>query len=256
MITQPAPTVRTRIKQFFANSTSTGKRRRSGAGLLLALILLPLLLGVLACLPVPVGDPEKSHVDPAMSGVWSVSDSDGGYMIMVLDPYDKRTWLMSLIGLSTGPDVEADEPVQPGADGSATAMPPRLQFNAANADRFTVKTMGLYKCWLTSIRGETFMTWESKTLSDTLPAMIPEAWLVYRVRKSGADTFYLDSFDYSVEGLDEVKTRKEAEKIIRRHVGDPGFFEVDSSPRLDRMPESDFKALSRLLKDFGTEDAL
>jgi hypothetical protein len=256
MITGPVPTVIKRIKHFFTARTASGQRRRSGAGLLLTLFLLPLLLGVLACLPVPVGDPEKSRIDPAMSGVWNLSDADGGHMIIILDPYDKRTWLMSVIGLGTVPDGESVAPANPGEDNSATEMSPRQPFNATNADRFKVQGMGLYKCWLTRIKGETFMTWESKTLSETLPDMVPEAWWVFRVRQSGADTFYLDSFDYAVDGLDKVKTRKQAEQIIRRHVSDPGFFKMDGAPRLERVPESEYDALSRMLKEFGIKDTM
>jgi hypothetical protein len=256
MITGPVPTVIKRIKHFFAARTSSGQRHRSAAGLLLTLVLLPLLLGVMACLPVPVGDPEKSRIDPSLSGVWNLSDADGGQMIMVLDPYDKHTWLMSLIDLSGVADGASAAPASPGDDDAATAMPPQPAFSAANADRLKVTGMSIYKCWLTRIKGETFMTWESKTLSETLPGMIPEAWWVFRVRKSGADIFYLDSFDYEIDGLIDVKTSKQAKQIIRRHVNDPGFFEIDSSPRLERVPASAYAALSRLLEDFGIEDTL
>ena len=79
-----------------------GQKRRSRAGLLITLILIPLLMGVLACLPVPVGDPEKSLVDPAMSGIWIGEDAEGDASIIVLDPYDKRSWLMSHIFLAPG----------------------------------------------------------------------------------------------------------------------------------------------------------
>lgn len=256
MITEPESAVSKQIREFFAGNTSTGRWGRSGAGLLLTLVLLPLLLGVMACLPVPLGDPEKSRIDPSLSGAWNLSDADGGHMIMVLDPYDKHTWLMSLIDLSGVADGESAEPASPGEDDAATASPTQPAFNAANADRLKVTGMSIHKCWLTRIKGETFMTWESKTLSETLPDMAPEAWWVLRVRKSGADTFYLDSFDYAIDGLNEVKTSRQAEQIIRRHVNDPGFFKLDSSPRLERVPASDYAALSRLLEDFGIEDTL
>ncbi len=255
MATEPAPTVIKRIKLFFAGSTASVQRRRSGAGLLLTLVLLPVLLGVLACLPVPVGDPEKSHIDPAMSGVWTLSAADGDHMLMVLDPYDKRTWLMSLIDLGGVADSEPGASAEAGQDGSEPEDLSQERFSTANADRFKVKSVGLYKCWLTSIKGETFMTWESKNLSETLPAMLAKEWWVFRVRKSAADSFYLDGFDEAVDGLNEVKTRKEAEKIIRRHIRDPGFFGVEDALRLDRVPESDLDALSRLLENFGISDS-
>lgn len=239
------------FRQFFASGTPNGKRRRSFAGLLLALILLPLLLSVMACLPVPVGNPEKSHVDPMLSGAWRLTGSDDSQMLMVLDPYDKRTWLMTLISLG---NVEGGESV--GEDNPGQVEGSQVPFNAANAHGFKLIALGIYKCWLTQIKGETFMTWESKTLSETLPEMVPEQWWVFRVRKNGTDTHYLDSFDYSIDGLDKVTTRKEAEKIIRRHVDDPGFFKEEDATRLDRLTDSEVATLSWLLRDFGIRDDL
>jgi len=248
---ESTPAVITRIGQFFRRSTPSGRRRRSGAGLLLALVLSPLLLGVLACLPVPVGDPEKSHIDADLSGAWRAGDPDEGPMVMVLDPYDKRTWLMTLIDLApVGNDEAGDE------SGAGPETSPRVHFSAADAGRFEVEDLGIYKCWLTRIKGENFMTWESKTLSETAPGDTPETWWVFRVRKNAADTFYLDNFDYSIDGLDKVKTRKEAEKIIRRHLYDPAFFDVEDALKLQRMSPADFEALSRLLDDFGLRDEM
>ena len=73
------------VKQFFSDKTERGQMHRSRAGFLLTLALLPLLVGVWACFPVPVGDPEKSRIDPSMSGLWL-----GEEALIVLDPYDKR----------------------------------------------------------------------------------------------------------------------------------------------------------------------
>lgn len=231
----PAP----RTQSHDINSTASA-RWLSGKGVLPALLLIPLLLGLMACLPVPVGDPEKSRVDPAVSGVWRITGDEDEQMLMVLDPYDKRTWLMTLIGLDVVDGNNAGTQ-------SATQAP----FNAANATGFDVKGLAVYKCWLTRIKGETFITWEPKTLSDTLPNLTPKQWWVFRLRKDGDDTLYLDSFDYTIDGLDKVRTRREAEKIIARHVDDPDFFEEDKASRLERLPQDGIAALPALLEKFG-----
>jgi len=238
---ESAPYAATRGQHVFANRISSAGRRGPVAALLLALVLLSLLIG---CLPVPVGDPAKSRVDPALSGAWRVTSDDAeaedSQLLMVLDPYDEHSWLVTLIGLNT-------------ADGHAPTQAP---FSAANADLFKVGNVGVYKCWLTRIGGETFITWETKTLSETLPAMAPKQWWVFRVRKSADDSFYMDNFDYSIDGLDKVTTSKQAEKIIRRHVRDPGFFKVDNSPRIERLPAGDVATLPGLLEGFGLKDTM
>lgn len=237
MSTESAPLAVTSTRQFFASFVSSARRQ-----LLLALVLLPLLT---ACLPVPVGDPENSRIDPGLSGAWRVAGADDEQLLVVFDPYDKRTWLVTLIGLGAA-----------SGNGAGQAAAPQAPFNADNAGGTRVANLGVYKCWLTRIKGETFMTWESKTLTETLPNMVPEQWWVFRVRKSGDDTFHLDGFDYSIDGLDKVTTRKQAEKIIRRHLDDPGFFKEKDAPRLDRLPSDDVAALPRLLADFGLKDTM
>ena len=228
-----------------------GQRRRSRAGLLITLILIPLLMGVLACLPVPVGDPEKSLVDPAMSGIWIGKDGGGDVSIIVLDPYDKRTWLMSHIFL--GPEQTSGETQDTEAGESVKKVSP-LQL--LRTEGVKIHGFGLYKTWLTTIEDVTFITWESKNLSETLPEMVTEVWWVFRVRKEGTDVFYLDGIDFDADDIDEPKTSKEAEDIIRRHVNDPEFYSDSDgdSLKLLRVPESDYETVARLLEEFGISD--
>ena len=67
---------------------------RSATGVLLMLGIIPVFAGLLACMPVPVGDPEKSRIDPELSGVWAVSGEGNSGPVYFLRPYDKRTWLI------------------------------------------------------------------------------------------------------------------------------------------------------------------
>lgn len=228
-----------------------GQKRRSWAGFLIALILTPLLMGVLACLPVPVGDPEKSLVDPAMSGIWISDGGEGDVSIIMLDPYDKRTWLLSYSSL--GPIQSPGETQDADAGESVPEVSP-LQLLRTRGVKIT--DTSLWKCWLTTIEDVTFITWESKNLADTLPEMVPEAWWVFRVRKEGPDILFLDTFNYGVDDLDDVKTSKEAEDIIRRHVNDPEFYSNGDGEglKLVRVPESDYETVSRLLEGFGLKD--
>ena len=69
-------------------------RSRSVLGAALAIFLIPAVFGVLACLPVPIGDPERSEIDPYFSGLW-VHEFSGGLMVANFEPYDRRTWLLA-----------------------------------------------------------------------------------------------------------------------------------------------------------------
>ena len=49
---------------------------RSISGALLMLVIIPILAGLLACMPVPIGNPERSRIDPAITGVWAFMEED------------------------------------------------------------------------------------------------------------------------------------------------------------------------------------
>ena len=92
---------------------------RTVAGLGVAAILLPMLIGVLACLPVPIGNPEKSRIDPELSGVWFDVFHESLWLIQ---PYDRRTHLITLYRFSpvdcvVPADDRPDEVLEEGAVG-------------------------------------------------------------------------------------------------------------------------------------------
>ncbi len=101
--------VLTTIRRLLSDPAPAGRRNRSRAGLIVSILILPFLLGVMACfvLPVPIGNPEKSRVDPAMSGIWLAAGGSEGWLV-ALEPYDKRTWLVTWMMLESTTD-EDDE---------------------------------------------------------------------------------------------------------------------------------------------------
>ena len=49
---------------------------RSFSGAALMLVIIPIIAGLLACMPVPIGDPERSRVDPGLNGAWVLQSDD------------------------------------------------------------------------------------------------------------------------------------------------------------------------------------
>jgi hypothetical protein len=236
------------FKQFFSSDSPGAGKRRSVTGLLMGVLLLPVLLGVLACfgLPVPIGDPERSQVDPSMSGVWVVSEEEDGSAfggLVVLDPYDKRTWLMSMISIQEDAATDSTEPA-----------PSILEsFLAAARDgELKIEEVALFKSWLTDIGGTPFMTWEPLSPLTVSPGQKPEEWWSYRVRKTSSDQFSLDGFDTSKDDMDEAVSSAEAEEIIRQNLEDPEFFMEILT--FHRLPESEHETVAELLRQFGLVD--
>ena len=72
---------------------------RSITGALMMLAIIPIFAGLLACMPVPIGDPERSRIDPDISGVWLLESEEEFDALYLYQPYDKRTWLVVGAGI-------------------------------------------------------------------------------------------------------------------------------------------------------------
>ncbi|MFQ5549208.1 MAG: hypothetical protein ACE5FV_13015 [Woeseia sp.] len=190
---------------------------RSLTGLVLAVIIAPALLGVLACMPVPVGNPERSRIDPELTGVW-LGFAEEGAVAMILDPYDKRTWHASWF------TIEWDD-----ADDAAIGEHDSAEkiLELVQQQESTDRAVGTYKVWLTRLGGARFMTWEYQGIFDEERGFEPEFWFVFRVDSPGPGQIHLkmvDSDSDFFDVYDEIETRRQAERVIRRHADDEELY--------------------------------
>ena len=197
--------------------------RRSIYGLVLMLGIIPIITGLLACLPVPIGDPERSKVDPDITGIWAVltieAESDSGAGVYVFEPFDKRTWLLAGLGLKTGNAVhdDYDFSTYQGYENLATS-------EIVDAEHVYSDGVVLYKAWLTKFAGEWFFTWEPKGMADALGEE-PEVWLVFHVNWEDDNTLALKLLDGSSEPFEGIeKTRRAYERVLKKHVNDPEIY--------------------------------
>ncbi len=209
---------------------------RSTSGALLMLVIIPLFAGLLACMPehVPLGDPERARIRPEMSGVWYTGDADDLLgQVVVLQPWDKRTWLLLNILMEQPDDDELydfatyDGLVRWLADGRAQ-------------DEEVPLAAILYKAWLTKIGGETFMTWEIRGLPnedrDGEEGLLdPWWWWDFRVTASNGSAMVLHLLDDEFPPLKEApRTRRGWEKVIRKHAQDDALY-LENAMQLRRV---------------------
>lgn len=175
---------------------------RSFSGAALMLVIIPIIAGLLACMPVPVGDSERSRIDPELSGVWALTEDgeDGGYYLF--RPYDKRTWLV--LGVEESGSV--------------------------------VKPVVIYKAWLAKLGGEKFMTWEQAGGFKKDGSFKAEFWFVFRVEKDDANQFSLHMLDYEFDGFEGIPEpddyegdyvrdmRRKFERVIKKNVYDEDMY--------------------------------
>jgi hypothetical protein len=183
---------------------------RSASGAILMLAIIPIFAGLLACMPVPIGNPEKSRIDPEISGVWFLGLEDELNGLYHFQPFDKRAWILTGVPLEEGPDYEGESFDLESAE-DAIAV---LEAFGVGDDGVTATETIIYKAWLTKLVGQTFMTWEVATAFDDEGEYDAEVWLVFRVDKVSTDQVNL----YLVNGEHDVfDDRKEPVAGRRAH---------------------------------------
>lgn len=214
--------------------------RRSLMGFLLAALLVPLLAGVLACIPVPIGDPETSAIDPATTGIW-IPEGDLG--IWLMDRYDERTWLATVVEVDTAQDPECEALEAP--VGYAEA----IELMENHRDCLEVSDVGIFKAWSTELDGRRFLTLEPRGListeGDSPGSMEPPFWFVFEV-EHGDGRLTLRPVDPDFDGFDGIPTTREAfEEVLTRHGGDEDLY--DDAMALLRVRGEDAAPVGELL---------
>ena len=202
---------------------------RSISGAVLMLAIIPAIIGILACMPVPIGDPERSRIDPEISGVWVwLLGSKEDVAFYAFEPYDKRSWLL------TGVPMEASEAVDLAKyDLQTYAGLAELIGNVTVGDDGVTATEVMpYKAWLTKLGGVWFMTWEPKTVFNN-EGFLPELWYVFRIDRPDENTLDLTMLDDNLfDGVEE--TRRAYERVIKKNARNQKLY-VDESIRLTRV---------------------
>ncbi len=231
---------------------------RSIGGALLMLVIIPVFAGLLACMPVPIGNPERSRIDPDLSGVWIVESDGDASGIYLFQPWDKRTWLVAGAGIEEGPGYRGEEfdlDTEQDARDVLGEVP-------IGPDGITTTGTVLYKAWLTKLGGVRFMTWEPVGGLNDDGSHTPEYWFVWRVEKRDADRveYHLvspehEAFDGIVsrtdyEGDDYVRdTRRKWERALARVARNVDDDELYADPAVfTRLPDDLLKEASRLFE--------
>lgn len=213
-------------------------RTQSASGSLLMVVIVPALVGLLACMPVPIGDPERSRIDPQISGAWAWLDEEDSAGFYVFEPYDKRTWLLTSFGFNERDDraTDYDLTTYPG-------LAELIENEPVSPDGITTREITLFKVWRTKLGGEWFMTWEPKGTFDN-ESFVPEVWFAFRIRRPDANTIELQWIkDKLFEGVEE--SRRAFERVIRKNARNPELYD-DESMRLVRVEPKHFKFVGDL----------
>lgn len=225
-------------------------RNRSVLGALIALLLVPVIMGILACLPVPIGDPERSRIEPYFSGLWIVSFS-GDLQVANFEPYDARTWLLATVGIERTDECPGD-PSETRPDSYATFI---AAVEKNGRDCYEGQVAQLYKVWLSELGGQWFMTWELRGLPPLKEDKQDELyWFVSRVEKVDAGNLKLWVIDEGFEGFEEVEEARQAyETVVQENVGNDEMY-LDDPWVFQRVQHDHEDLLEGIINDVISHD--
>ena len=223
-------------------------RNRSLSGALIAVIALPVFLGLVACLPsfpVPIGDPEKSRIDPNISGMWVAADGDE-LEVWWFIPYDKRSWLLSWYLIEVDED-NCDPDALPAEAAFATYQGIIEYANESGDDCLVGSPVLTWKAWLTKLGGKSFLTLENKTYYTPHDPTEDDGWMVYGIEISKPDVIRIAPVDADAEvfaDLDEAEaTRRQYEKILKKQATNPAIFSGEGA-EMFRVQDDDIETLA------------
>ena len=232
------------------------KNVRSISGAVLMLIITPIFVGLLACMPVPIGDPERSRIDPSLSGPWVMDDGSDSNLYL-FQPYDKRTWLVVGAKIEEGGEAKIDDLDIKSADDFFAA----LRTYSIGDDGITSPTTIAFKAWLTTLGGEQFMTWEPVGGMNNDGSFTPEYWFVYRVVKDTDDRVILYVVNPEYEGFEGITApdnyegddyvgdmQRTWERALKKHAKDPELY-IEEPWVLHRVPSADIEKASELFEE-------
>ena len=233
--------------------------------MLLFLGMIPIFAGLLACIPeyVPLGNPEKSRIDPAMAGVWHVSDPMEPLIgqFLYFQPWDKRTWMVTSVAFEIDPDALAAEPGAgpPAYDLSNYEELVEFLRDGEVDDDDIEFTLIVYKGWETKLRGQKFLMLEWRGLvndAEDSDPYEPFYWLDFRVAGLSGAEMELRLIDPEFEPLSEApRTRRDWEKVIRKHVDNPNLYSEEKTV-LRRIDNDDKELIGDLIFYAFTRDFL
>ena len=236
---------------LFTGGFSMNSRTRSVLGAAIAILLIPAVIGILACLPVPIGDPERSEIDPYFSGLW-VHDIGGAVLVANFEPYDKRTWLLAQIGIERTDDCTGDPPDT--MPESYAALVGEVEKHGE--DCYAGEVAQLYKVWLSELGGQWFMTWELRGLPP-LEEKDELYWYVSRVEKVDADNLMLWVIDKDFEEFEEIQdsegARQAYEAVIGENVGNDEMY-MDDPWAFQRVQEGHEDLMKGIINDVISHD--
>jgi len=146
------------------------------------------LLTLCSCLPVPLGNPDKSTAEAKYLGAWTYAEA-GQTTVVVIRPWDARTYLVDALIYT----------------GDSSAPVPKIRTT--------------FKGWLTTVKGYPFLTLQPIDTLSATPTNTPRKYLIAMLTLEG-DQLTGTPLDYQYPKFADIGTATQLEKTVADNFDD------------------------------------
>lgn len=210
----------------------------------MALIMAPFVISVLACLEAPIGNPNTSKVDPKLSGVWFGKGMGRQPTLLVLQPYDKRTYLVGWFVAETDEGEKQGEELKKDVD---------TKGDREKLEEIEFKGQMIFKGWLTTIGGEQFMCWEPMFQIDNERGMKPKMWYGWLVmlKKNKLSLSIIEAAGETTKEIEKNLAKATKAGDFAERVADADAENGGDIMRLEKIDKSEYGKAAKALEKMG-----
>jgi hypothetical protein len=193
--------------------------RTIAARLVLAVVVLGgALVGLSACLPVPLGDPAKATADDRLVGAWHWKEEGGRNNVAAVRKWDERTFLIDVFSY----------------DGELDGAAPKGRL--------------VFKAWLADVKGKTFLNMQPVETLSILPGEKRQKQFMVSKLELAAEQLTATGLDPSFEAFKDIGTTSDLEKAVAKNMDDVKMWLKPVVAK--KLGQGQMEALEKLAKKF------
>ena len=183
----------------------------------LAVSAIAVMVGLVACLPVPLGDAAKAVADAKYVGAWHWKEGERNHVASIR-PWDDRTFAVDIMMF----------------EGDMASPTPKGRL--------------VCKGWLAEVKGKTFLNLQQVEFLNTLPGEKREKYFMIAKLELSGDQLTATGLDGGYEAFKGVATTTELEKVVGEKMDDAKMWAKPIVAK--KLGEDQMAALEKLAKKY------
>jgi hypothetical protein len=184
----------------------------------IAAVAIGVMVGMVACLPVPLGDPAKAVADARYVGAWHWKEEGGRTNLATIRPWDDRTFVVDIMMF----------------EGELASATPKGRL--------------VCKGWLAEVKGKTFLNLQQIEFLAALPGEKRERYFMIAKLELSGDQLTATGLDGGYEPFKGIATTTDLEKLVGEKMDDAKMWAKPIVAK--KLGRDQMEALEKLAKKY------